>query len=183
MGGTGSLRHKPELGKVASQDQEFLNLTRPDSKLLTWYFLQSLPTFLTGFPFLYFRYRTLQYRFDDKGIHMRWGILFRREINLTYARIQDIQVRSNFIQRWLGLANVEVQTASGSAAAEMTLEGILNPDGLRDFLYRQSKGEDQEDSAEAPTVESNDSTAEVTDLLQQMAADLKAIREGLQNNA
>lgn len=165
---------------MASDDQEFYNLTRPDEKLLTWYFLQSLPTLLVGFPFLFFRYKTLQYKFDDKGIHMRWGILFRREINLTYARIQDIQVRSNFVQRWLGLANVEVQTASGSAAAEMTLEGILNPDGLRDFLYRRSKGEDEEEAEETAT---EDPTSEVTELLQQMAGDLKQIRESLQKNA
>jgi uncharacterized membrane protein YdbT with pleckstrin-like domain len=165
-----------------SKDQDFLNLTRPDSKLLTWYFIQSLPTFLIGLPFLYFRYRTLEYRFDDKGIHMRWGILFRREINLTYARIQDIQVRSNFVQRWLGLANVEVQTASGSASAEMTLEGILDPDGLRDFLYRRSKGEDHEKEG-SELDESDDPTAEVTELLGQMADDLKAIRESLQKNA
>jgi len=163
-----------------TKDQEFLNLTRPDSKLLTWYFIQSIATFGIGFPYLYFRYRTLEYKFDDKGIHMRWGILFRREINLTYARIQDIQVRSNFVQRWLGLANVEVQTASGSAGAEMTLEGILNPDGLRDFLYRQSKGEDQQESESDL---SEDPTSEVTELLAQMAGDLKSIRESLQKNA
>ena len=163
-----------------SKDQEFLSLTRPDSKLLTWYFIQSIPTLGIGLPFLYFRYRTLEYKFDDKGIHMRWGILFRREINLTYQRIQDIQVRSNVVQRWLGLANVEVQTASGSASAEMTLEGILDPDGLRDFLYRQSKGEDHETVEQD---EAEDPTSEVTELLGQMAADLKSIRESLQKNA
>jgi uncharacterized protein len=73
-----------------SKVQEFLSLTRSDSKLLTWYFIQSIPAFGISFPFLYFRYRTLEYKFDDKGIHMRWGILFRREINLTYQQIQDI---------------------------------------------------------------------------------------------
>ena len=51
--------------------------------------------------------------FDEEGISVRWGILFRREINLTYARIQDIHLRSNFIERWLNLARIEVQTASG----------------------------------------------------------------------
>ena len=69
---------------------------------------------------------------------------------------------------------------SGSAAAEMTLEGILNPDGLRDFLYRRSKGEDEEEAEETAT---EDPTSEVTELLQQMAGDLKQIRESLQKNA
>jgi hypothetical protein len=62
----------------------------------------------------------------------------------------------------------------------MTLEGILDPDGLRDFLYRQSKGEDQEDEDQD---QAEDPTSEVTELLGQMAADLKSIRESLQSNA
>ena len=38
-----------------------------------------------------------------------------------------------------------VQYASGSAAAEMTIEGVLQPDRLRDFLYRRSKAEEEEE--------------------------------------
>jgi len=55
---------------------------------------------------------------------MKVGILFRREVNLTYARIQDIHLRSGLIQRWLRLANVQIQTASGSSGPE--LEAIVN---------------------------------------------------------
>ncbi len=89
---------------------------------------------------LYFRYHTLRYRFDEEGISMRWGILFRREINLTYARIQDIHLRSNFVERWLNLARIEVQTASGSSGAEMTLEGLLEFEAIRDYLYARMRG-------------------------------------------
>ena len=100
---------------------------RPVPRLLTIYLLQALLA-VPAFPFLavyyYFRYHTLRYRFDAEGISMAWGILFRREIHLTYARIQDIHLRSNFVERWLGLARVLVQTASGNASAELTLEGL-----------------------------------------------------------
>ena len=71
---------------------------------------------------------------------MRVGILFRREVNLTYARIQDIHLRSNFIQRWLGLANVQIQTASGSAGAELVIEGFKEFEAIRDFLYTRMRG-------------------------------------------
>lgn len=71
---------------------------------------------------------------------MKVGILFRREINLTYARIQDIHLRSGFIQRWLGLANVEIQTASGSAGAELVVEGFKEYEMIRDFLYTRMRG-------------------------------------------
>ncbi|MHC4948750.1 MAG: PH domain-containing protein, partial [Planctomycetota bacterium] len=38
------------------------------------------------------------------------------------------------------LATVAVQTASGSAGAEMSIEGIRNPEALRDFLYGRMRG-------------------------------------------
>src|SRR4026209_1452029 len=119
------------------------SITRPDPALMTYYLIFAALT-VFGFPFvilpLYFKYHTLKYRFDDKGIAMSWGILFRREIYLTYRRIQDIHVTRNLIHRWLGLAAVSVQTASGSSSAEMTIEGIRQPELLRDFLYRQMRG-------------------------------------------
>ena len=71
---------------------------------------------------------------------MRVGILFRREVNLTYARIQDIHLRSGFIQRWLGLANIQIQTASGSAGAELVIEGFKEFEAIRDFLYTRMRG-------------------------------------------
>src|SRR5690606_33558570 len=89
---------------------------------------------------LYFKYETLRYRFDDKGISMSWGLLFRREVHLTYRRIQDIQLTRNIVQRWLGLASVAIQTASGASSAEMVIEGVLEAEALRDYLYRQMRG-------------------------------------------
>ena len=71
---------------------------------------------------------------------MRWGILFRREVIVNYARIQDIHLRSNILERWLGLARVLVQTASGNAGAEMTLEGLQQFEAVRDFLYARMRG-------------------------------------------
>jgi membrane protein YdbS with pleckstrin-like domain len=116
---------------------------QPHGNLLRYYLLSSLlmgPLFLVGAVAYYFRYRTLRYELDREGITMRWGILFRREISLTYARIQDIQLSSNVVERWLGLARIQLQTASGSASAEMTIEGIREFEELRDFLYSRMRG-------------------------------------------
>jgi uncharacterized protein len=130
------------------------SISRPDPALWTYYVLTAAMT-LVGFPFvivpLYFKYRTLKYRFDDKGVSMSWGILFHRETYLTYRRIQDIHVTRNLFHRWLGLAAVSVQTASGSSGAEMTIEGIRNPEALRDFLYHQMRGARGEPDGTATT--------------------------------
>lgn len=126
---------------------------RPDPRLMRYYVLVSL---LSGpfFPLvllpLYFKYETLEYRFDQEGVGMRWGILFRREVYLTYRRIQDIHLTRNLVQRWLGLATVSVQTASGSALPEMAIEGIPQAEALRDFFYSKMRGAQQATSASAP---------------------------------
>lgn len=126
-----------------TQTREILAIERPDRSLLRYYLLTSLlagPFFPIAMAVLYFRYRTMRYRFDEEGISMSWGVLFRREIHLTYARVQDIHLASNVVERWLGLARIEIQTASGSAKAEMTLEGLRQYEELRDFLYRRMRG-------------------------------------------
>ena len=64
--------------------QKVFAIERPHPKLMTLYFLRSLafpPFSLLALPVLYFRYHTMSYRFDEDGVSMRWGALFRREIN------------------------------------------------------------------------------------------------------
>lgn len=119
------------------------HITRP-APVLMWYY--AICALLTGpgvliaiFPY-WFKYETLKYKFDEKGVSMSWGIIFRRETLLTYRRIQDIHLTRNILQRWLGLATVSVQTASGSATAEMSIEGIPEAEALRDFLYTRMRG-------------------------------------------
>lgn len=125
-------------------------ITRPDPSLLTYYLLTSLLA-LPAFPFvfvpLYVRFRTMRYRFDEEGVAMRWGLLFRREVYLTYRRVQDIHVTRNIIERWMGLAKVPIQTASGTSGATMTIEGIRNPEPLRDYLYERMRGARRLDDA------------------------------------
>lgn len=128
---------------MAIRDRSPLAVERPHSSLLVYYVLQSLllgPLFPVLLVPLYFRYHTLRYTFDDQGVTMRWGVLFRREISLTYTRLQDIHLASNIVERWLGLARIELQTASGSAKAEMTLEGLPEFAQVRDALYLKMRG-------------------------------------------
>ncbi len=118
-------------------------IRRPDRKLLTLYLLRCLltgPGFLVTFPYCFFKYHTLRYRFDDEGVTMSWGILWRHEIFLTYARLQDIHLSSGVIERWLGLATIHLQTAAGGSSAEMDIVGLTQFEAVRDFLYLRMRG-------------------------------------------
>jgi len=161
-------------------------LERPDPALWKLYVIRAIlsgPGMLIAFPYLYFRYHTLRYRFDDEGIHMKVGILFRREVNLTYARIQDIHLRSGFIQRWLGLADVQVQTASGNAGAELVIEGFREFEQIRDFLYTRMRGARGGQAAgaisEAHAI-AGDAPAGMVEVLSQIRDELRRTREALE---
>lgn len=164
-------------------------LERPDPALWKYYILASLPTLLFPPLFLVFlflgwvRYSTLRYTFTQEGVSMRWGRLFRREIILNYARIQDIHLRSNLVERWLGLSRILVQTASGSAGAEMTIEGLKEYEEVRDFLYSKMRG--VSDPAEssgvsaATSAAAHASNAELAETLREVARELQLTREAV----
>jgi len=157
----------------------------PHPNLLKYYVLSSLlfgPAFIFALIPYYFRFVTMRYQVDTEGISMRWGILFHREISLTYARIQDIHLSSNFVERWFGLARIQVQTASGSASAEMTIEGLTQYEEIRDFLYSRMRGVRE---PEAPAVDQASplslpgSVGELTAALRDVAAEVRQLREAL----
>jgi putative membrane protein len=159
---------------------------------MTYYFLTCLftgPFFVILILPAYFRYHTMRYKIGAEGVSMRWGILFRREIILNYARIQDIHLSSNVVERWLGLARLQIQTASGSSSAEMTIEGVLQYEALRDFLYSKMRGLRQGRALGTASVAggaggrsvalSVNEVAELTHVLREAAHELRLLREQL----
>jgi uncharacterized membrane protein YdbT with pleckstrin-like domain len=172
-------------------DAAIMAIERPHRSLWTYYILGCLVV-PPLFPILilpnYFRYHTMRYRFTDEGISMRWGILFRREVIVNYARIQDIHLRSNVVERWLGLSKILIQTASGNASAEMTIEGIKEFEAVRDFLYARMRGVKEAPhrtsagaTAGAPAGGIDaDTTRELTAALRETANELRAVRKHLE---
>jgi putative membrane protein len=162
-------------------------IERPDRSLLTYYILCCLlvpPLFPIVVIPAYFRYHTMRYRFTPEGISMSWGILFQREIIINYARIQDIHLRSNLVERWLGLARVLVQTASGSAGAEMTLEGLKEYEAVRDFLYSKMRGvKDPVHAAAGVPPPTGPAELELAAALREVARELRETRLALQARA
>lgn len=149
---------------------------RPSSTLLTYLVLRSMlfgplaPVLVIQNVILFY---TLRYEFTDKGIKQSWGRLWRKEIYLTYARIQDIHVSRDVFERWMGLATIAIQTASGSSEPEMTIRGVPEFTILREFLYKRMAGIEAEEDG---TTEAEDP---LRTLLVEILAELKTIRARL----
>jgi uncharacterized membrane protein YdbT with pleckstrin-like domain len=164
-------------------------IERPSPKLMTLYVLQALAT-LVFFPIviipLYFRYHTLRYKLDAEGVSASWGILFRREVYVTYRRIQDIHVTRNLFERWLGIGKVEIQTASGSASAELTLEGMVEYEAVRDHLYSKMRGVRADghappDASSTAAASSQAAPDELVSLLREIRDDVRAARRAIES--
>lgn len=168
-------------------DKAIFSIERPVKALWTYYLLMCClvpPLFPVAALLAWFHYHTMRYKFTDEGISMSWGILFRREIIVNYSRIQEIHLRSNIVERWLGLACILVQTASGTVSAEMTIVGLKNFEEVRDFLYSRMRGVRQP-SRECPALSAPSSPTQATDgnsdvelaaVLREIGLELHAVR-------
>ncbi len=61
-------------------ERKIFAIERPHRRLWKLYLIRSIltgPAIFISLPLYWFRYHTLRYSFDEEGIHMRWGILFR----------------------------------------------------------------------------------------------------------
>ncbi len=150
-------------------------ITRPEPVLLLYYLLISLLG-VFAFPMLFvplfFRYETLKYRFDDQGVFMSYGILFRREMQLTYARMQDIHLSQNLLERWLNIGTVTVQTAGSGEGGNLAIAGVKDFEAIRDYLYARMRGVRDEGKHPAPTEvlhEIRDALARTADALTALA--------------
>ncbi len=148
----------------------------PSSRLLTYYILSSLlsgPLIVISLPFLWMRYMTLRYEFEESGLRMRVGMLFRNETITAYRRIQDIHLTSNVLQRWLGIASISIQTASASMAPEIVIEGVSEPEKLRDWLYQRLRGTQPVDAVVAVSENDSENASLVNDEVTQLLTEIR----------
>jgi putative membrane protein len=106
---------------------------------------------------------------------MGYGILFRRELQLTYARMQDIHLSQNLFERWLGLGTVTVQTAGGTGG-NLSIVGVKDHEAIRDYLYARMRGVRDEHAAPPPAAKTDALLLEIRDALTEAARALQANR-------
>lgn len=68
------------------------------------------------------QYRRWRYWVTDDGIELRHGLVFRSESSIPHFRVQHIDVRQGPLQRWAGVTELVISTAS--AATDATLPGV-----------------------------------------------------------
>jgi putative membrane protein len=59
------------------------------------------------------RYLTFRLRYDERELVIRWGLLFRHERHVPYARIQNVDAAQNVFHRLFSVVEVRVETGGG----------------------------------------------------------------------
>lgn len=103
-----------------------------------------------------FQYFTLRYRVADGEMTIRKGLIFRQLRTIPVNRIQNIDLVQNPLHRMLGVAEVRVETASGTETeARLRVLSMAQIAALRQEIFSEQQLMD-EPPALAPAVESPD---------------------------
>ncbi|MCB8932092.1 MAG: PH domain-containing protein [Fimbriimonadaceae bacterium] len=88
-----------------------------------------------------FRYATTRYGFEGAAFVVTSGLVWKQNRTIPLARIQNVNVQRNVLHRILGVSQVDIQTASGSAA-EASLKVLSEADAqeLKHALLGQTPG-------------------------------------------
>ncbi len=103
-------------------------------------------------------YELRHYLVGDRSLRVSTGAWVRREVTLSYANVQNIEVRQGPLERWLGYKSVTVSTAGGASLSaqaeqlnEVTLAGLEDADAVRELILGMLK--QQRDSGLGETTE------------------------------
>lgn len=93
-------------------------------------------------------------------LHVRRGVLVRKELILPKERIQVVEIREGFIERWFGLVRLEIQTASVND--RVTLTSVTRAEAVR--INGLLTGELVEPAFEGSSTQKKGSSDAVNDL-------------------
>jgi putative membrane protein len=112
--------------------------------------------FLLAFVWELARYRRYEYELTGETFDIHSGVLSRREREIPYERVQNVDIAQNAVQRALGIAAVRLETAGGSGSeAHLRYVARAEADRLQDEVSRRKRSVQGhgEPGDEAPTGE------------------------------
>ena len=110
------------------------------------------------------RYLSLRYRIEDSELIVTEGIFFQRNRTVPVSRIQNINLVQNVLHRILKVAEVRIETASGTEPeATLRVLSVVEVERLRNSIFHHRKQVQQATSStdEKETEDSDNSMAAI----------------------
>ena len=137
------------------------------------------------------------YIVTDRSLRIRTGLVSLQESTMSFANLQQVEVKQGPLQRLLGLANVHVQSAGGGGEHQPGQRGdslhtgifhsVNNATEIRDLIlerlrqFRQTGLGDPDDHhpATAPVTTAEASDGETLAAARELLAEARALRQAL----
>lgn len=86
--------------------------------------------------------RRYYYDVNENFITIKKGVFAPAEIHVQYAKIQDVYVDQDILDRIMGLYDVHIASATATSAIEAHIDGVEkgSADGLKDLLLGKLRG-------------------------------------------
>ncbi|WP_135363214.1 PH domain-containing protein [Halosimplex halophilum] len=100
------------------------------------------------------RYRRFEYELTADTFDIRSGVLSRRVREIPLRRIQNVDISQNVVQRVLGIAEVDLETAGGGGTeAQLQYVGVDDAERLQSEISRLSRAAKAEEGETTATDE------------------------------
>ena len=96
--------------------------------------------------------RAYEYRLDGDTFDIYSGVLSRREREIPFERIQNVDIAQNVIQRAFGIAELRLETAGGGGESEARLRYVSREEAtrLQELISRRKRDDTSERDPGAP---------------------------------
>jgi len=91
----------------------------------------------------YLTARSTRLTVSGDDMHLSRGLFSKERTDIDVREIRTVQVRQSFWQRIFGVGRIEVYT--GGDAPEFTLEGMPDPNDLRDLIKARGRAAERPD--------------------------------------
>jgi|GEM_PF-422246 len=144
-------------------------------------------------------FRSLDYTIAEDAVKGRRGVLFKRSVSMPYHKITNVDITHGPLQRKFGVGYLHCQTAGAGgqqgARAELKMEGIRDLEGIRDQIMERIRGIQAVQAGATVSRSTEDpgsamvaggeigppaSAAQRSDIMADVLAELKAIRQALE---
>lgn len=159
--------------------------------------------FLLSLPFTYalakLEFEQHWYIVTDRSLRIRTGVLSLSESTMSFANLQQVEVKQGPFQRLLGLADVRVRSAGGGDHGEEegqslhtgVFHSVENAEEIRDLILARLKAfreaglgdPDRASSAEIPAGEARGVSAETLEAAREVLRQTRALRAATATDA
>ena len=135
-----------------------------------------IPLMLIWIPFGWLahmkQYEHMSGGLTDRSLNMRMGWIFKKQQNIALDKLTDVSISEGPVLKAFGVVKMQFETAG---AAPFILTGVKNSDQFRDLVLQQrdSLVSAPQQSASAPSDDSNNVLVEIRDLLKSIDSRLE----------